>query len=393
VAEILNNKTRVTLASFLAYFVMSGMLAPIGIISGPMAELFDRPITDVTAQFSWLTIGNLVGATAALIIFDYLRVRTLLVVVYSLILVSLVSLNFTTDLTNIGVALAIVGVCSGLGLAAAALTISRTYDADRRASMLVVTDASFSVAGFSCVAIATALVAAGIHWAGTYQFVAFIAAAVILLALLSKFPDALPDDSPATAREPWPLSVWLCVGALFLYTLGQYSMLWWLPNFATTNLGASVDQAGSLVAMFWMGLFVAQIFVAWWVVKIGVTKLVLIAAVTTCLFSIPLWVYGDASVLPVIAFLWGVANFSLLKLVLSYATLMVKLPTPRLVSTLLLGATVGVAVSPWVTSRIVVATDNYFILQFSTLCYAAMTVLLITATLVFRRQLKENYSA
>ena len=287
---------------------MSGMLAPIGIISGPMAELFDRPITDVTAQFSWLTLGNLAGAITALIIFDFFRVRTLLITVYTLILVSLLSLNFTSDLTNIGVALAIVGVCGGLGLAAAALIISRTYDAERRASMLVVTDASFSVAGFSCAAIATALVAAGIHWAGTYQFVALIAAAVILLALLSKFPDALPDDSPATVREPWPMSVWLCVSALFLYTLGQYSMLWWLPNYATTNLGASVDQAGRLVAMFWMGLFVAQIFVAWWVVKIGVTKLVLIAAVTTCLFSIPLWVYGDASVLPMIAFLWGVAN-------------------------------------------------------------------------------------
>jgi TsgA-like MFS transporter len=359
------------------------MLAPIGIISGPMAELFDRPVTDVTAQFSWLTIGNLVGATAALVIFDFLRVRTLLVIVYSLMLASLLSLNFTSDLTNIGIVLAIAGVCSGLGLAAAALTISRTYNAERRASMLVVTDASFSVAGFSCAAIATALVAAGIHWAGTYQFVAFIAAAVILLALFSQFPNARPDDPQANSREPWPLSVWLCVGALFLYTLGQYSMLWWLPNYATINLGATVDQAGRLVAMFWMGLFVAQIFVAWWVVKIGVTKLVLIAAVTTCLFSIPLWVCGDASVLPTIAFLWGVANFSLLKLVLSYATQMVMLPTPRLVSTLLLGATVGVAASPWVTSQIVVATDNHFILQFSTLCYAAMTALLIMATRMF----------
>ena len=101
----MNNKTRITLASFLAYFVMSGMLAPIGIISGPMAELFDRPITDVTAQFSWLTLGNLAGAITALIIFDFFRVRTLLITVYTLILVSLLSLNFTSDLTNIGVAL------------------------------------------------------------------------------------------------------------------------------------------------------------------------------------------------------------------------------------------------------------------------------------------------
>jgi TsgA-like MFS transporter len=354
-----------------------------------MAEMFDRPITDVTAQFSWLTVGNLAGAAAALLIFDFLRVRTVLVIVYTLILASLLSLNFTSDLTKIGIALAIVGVCSGLGLAAAALIISRTYEAERRASMLVVTDASFSVAGFSCAAIATALVAAGIHWAGTYQFVAIVAAAIVLLTLLSRFPDARPDDSPANSREPWPLSVWLCVGALFLYTLGQYSMLWWLPNYTEKNLGATMDQAGRLVTLFWIGLFVAQIFVAWWVVKIGVRKLVLISAVMTCLFSIPLWVYGDFSVLPVFAFLWGLANFSLLKVVLSYATQMVRLPTPRLVSTLLLGATLGVAVSPWVTSRIVVATNNHFILQFSTLCYVTLAILLITAIRMYRPQSKD----
>ena len=65
-AGLIGNQNRITLACFLAYFVMSGMLAPIGIISGPMSELFDRPITDVTAQFSWLTIGNLCGAALAL---------------------------------------------------------------------------------------------------------------------------------------------------------------------------------------------------------------------------------------------------------------------------------------------------------------------------------------
>ncbi len=58
---------------------MSGMLAPIGIISGPMAELFGRPITDVTAQFSWLTIGNLIGAIIALFLFDWIQLKRLLV--------------------------------------------------------------------------------------------------------------------------------------------------------------------------------------------------------------------------------------------------------------------------------------------------------------------------
>jgi predicted MFS family arabinose efflux permease len=379
-ASFLDNKQRITLVSFLAYFVMSGMLAPIGIISVQMAELFDRPITDVTAQFGWLTIGNLIGAVIALIIFDVLKVRTVFLVIYVLIIASILSLNFQDDLMKVGIALGVVGVCCGLGLASAALVISKTYDAERRASMLVITDASFSVAGFCCAALATTLIAAGVHWTGSYQFVAGVAGVILLLTFASKFPDTATDNSVENTGEPWPLSVWLCIGALFLYTLGQFSMLWWLPNYVQEELGASAEQSGFLITLFWLGLFVSQLVVAWWVVKIGVRKLVLIAAILTFLCSILPWTFGNLSILPLLTFIWGVANFSLLKLVLSYGTQMVNVPTPRLVSTLLLGATLGTAVSPWVTSRIVAATDNFFILQFSTLCYAALAILLIVAT-------------
>lgn len=358
---------------------MSGMLAPIGIISGPMAELFGRPITEVTAQFSWLTVGNLCGAAAALVVFDFVRLRTLTISVYVLIVASLLSLNVASELTAIGVALGVVGLCSGLGLAAAALVISRLYDAERRASMLIVTDASFSTAGYTCAALATAPVAAGVGWEGTYQFVALIAALIVVLAVISRFPDVeAPADEP-TDTNAWPPSVWLCVCALFLYTLGQYSMLWWLPNYTETQLGASVEQAGGLVSRFWLGLFIAQLFVAWWVMRIGVRRLVSIAAIATCVCSIPLWTFAGVSTLPAFAFLWGFANLSLLKIVLSFATQLVRIPTPRLVSALLLGATLGTAVSPWVTSRIVEATDNYTILQFSTLCYAMLAALLLIA--------------
>lgn len=350
-----------------------------GIISTPMAAVFETSIEAVTAQFSWLTMGILVGAIAALLVFDFLRVRSVFLLAYSAILLSLLSLMFVNDLAAIGLALGVVGVCCGLGLAAAALVISRIYAADRRASMLVITDASFSVAGFSSAAAATAFVVAGLHWAMSYQLLALVAIAIILLSLFSTFPATTGSATKTGSRQAWPLSYWLCLAALFLYTLGQYSILLWLPNYAQAQLGASPDQAGRLVTLFWTGLFFAQLIVAWWVVRIGVQRLVLLAGASTCLFSVPLWMSGNINMLPVFAFIWGLANFGLLKIVLSFGTQQVAIPTPRLVSTLLLGATLGTAVSPWVTSRIVLATDNFFILQFGSVCYALLTLLLFVA--------------
>lgn len=355
------------------------MLAPIGIISAPMSEYFNLPITELTANFSWLTVGILIGSVISLLVFDWIPLKRLMIGLYSLLAACLLSFSLHDNINLVWPALGLIGVCCGIGLAGAAVTISRTYELDRRASMLVITDGSFSAAGIVCSWVAVLLVARGFHWSGTYQFVALVATTIVLLTVFSTFPATVVDTRAKRSREPWPMPVWLCVAALFLYTLGQSSMLWWLPNYAETQLGAPRDQAGQLVSQFWTGMFLSQIFVAWWVLKVGVRRLVLIAGIGASVSSIPLWLYGDINGLIILATVWGFANMGLLKIVLSFATQMIQVPTARLISTLLLGGSIGTAVSPWVTSQIVAATNNHFILQFSTACYVLLTILLVTA--------------
>jgi TsgA-like MFS transporter len=160
--------------------------------------------------------------------------------------------------------------------------------------------------------------------------------------------------------------------------------LLWLPTYAETELGATRELAGLLASQFWTGMFAAQIFVAWWVLKVGVRRLVLIVGVTTSLFSIPLWANDNIENLFYLAALWGFANLSLLKIVLSFATQILRQPTARLVSSLLLGATIGTAISPWITSKIVTATSTHFVLQFGTACYVALAVLLLIASRMYQ---------
>lgn len=375
----MTNLSRITTVSFLTYFILSAMLAPIGIISGPMAEHFGQTVTDVTRQFGWLTGGNLIGAVIALVIFDYLGLKKLFVVIYGLIAAALFTLRAVDDLDTARYLLGLVGLGSGIGLAGAAITISRSYTEARRASMLVITDGCFSVAGFLISWVAAFLVTRSLGWSLTYQLLGLFAVATFLLALFSSFPAVEQDQVLKDEGGAWPLPVWLCVISLFLYTLGQYSMLFWLPNYAITQLGAPEVQAGGLVGQFWLGMFLAQVFVAWWVMQVGVRRLVKIATVTTWLFSIPLWLYSSIDGLLVLALLWGFANLSLLKATLSLATEMVTVPTARLVSLLLLGATIGTAVSPLVTSQIVDWTSNHTILIFGSACYGVLMLLLFAA--------------
>ena len=82
-------------------------------------------------------------------------------VVYGVIAVGLITLYFQGGSWVLRLALGAVGVSCGIGLAAAASTITQLFDEERRASMLVITDGSFSAAGIIISSLAVALVSAG----------------------------------------------------------------------------------------------------------------------------------------------------------------------------------------------------------------------------------------
>ena len=381
----MNNRQRITLIAFLAYFVLSGMLAPIGIVSRPMAEFYGRPVAEITSQFSWLTGGNFIGAVLALFVFDWVDLRRMLVAIYGVFAVGLLSLAHFDSLAYGRVVLGVAGLCGGIGLAGAALTIARTYEAERRASLLVITDGCFSVAGFACGSLASYFVARKLGWTSTYQCIGVLAAVIVALSLASDLPATKHKGAIRRRAVSWSMPVWLCVSALFLYSLGQYSMVFWLPNYASLQLGASADVAGSIIGKFWLGMFLGQVFVAWWVLRIGLRRLVAVAAVTTALGSIPLWGILDPTLLPTLALLWGIGNLSMLKSLLSFATTMVPVPDARLVSGLLLGATLGTAISPAVSSLIAERTQIRVVLICSTACHVAMLLLVL-----FSRRLQQR---
>ena len=373
------NRVRLIASCFLAYFIMSGMLAPIGVLSGSMAEVFGLPVTAVTSHFGWLTMGIFVGAVAALFVFEWLAIKTVMVGVYGGIVLALVGLSVAPDLRWVGICLGWVGFGCGMGLPAAALTISRTYAEARRASMLVATDACFSVAGTLMAAMAVGFVARQAQWFSTYLVVAAVALMVVGLALTAQYPEQRATDSADPAPRDWPVSAWLCIGVLATYTLAQNTILWWLPQHAVGALQASVGAGGSLVGQFWSGMLAAQLFVAWWVMRIGVSRLLWIASLATVLMSLPLWWVRDIDSLGWLVMGFGFANLGLLKVVLSYASQFTPIASPRLVSALLLGATAGTAISPWVSSQIVIFGEPRAALMFGSALYLMMLLLLFIA--------------
>ena len=77
------NRIKIVLICVFASFVISGFLNPIGLISGPVAAAYGMSVTDAVARFGYFTIGVFVGYILSFYVFDYLKLKTVVVFGYA----------------------------------------------------------------------------------------------------------------------------------------------------------------------------------------------------------------------------------------------------------------------------------------------------------------------
>ncbi len=371
-ANLASNTQRITLVSFLSYFVMSGILSQMGIIAAPMAAHYDVELTTITATFSYLTVAIGAGVFIGLFVFDYLKIKWVFLLVYPTIIAAVATLYLERSIAVLPSCLAAIGASCGLGLTAGAVVITLTYSAERRASMLIVTDLSYSIAGFVISFLVVRLLAHQLHWTSGYVSVAAVAALIIAIAAVSSFPHATRREHREDGLQPdetWPPSVFLCCVALLFYLLGQNTLMIWLPNYMQAALDLPKAEAGEVVSSYWLGMAAGQIATAWLVLRTRVHRLVILAATVSGVAALPFSFLQSPTAMFFCAFALGASNGGILKLMIAFGSQFFRFPTPRLICFLLFSTTLGTSASPTVSTWIVDMAGMRVALQFAALAY------------------------
>ena len=385
------NRVALTLASFLAYFALSGMLAPIGILVQPSAAALGVSAGEMVRTLGFFSTGTLAGSLAAVVLLPSVKLRTLTLSVYGVACcVLLCLLLMPTDLRAIAAMLCVLGACLGIGLAQAALVISRIYSETYRPSMLVATDGSFSLAGFVTASATVFLLTQGAPWASIYGLILAVVLSIFVAAFWLEFPENVRSEDPEDAGlsvRAWPRTIWFLAAALFCYTFGQSSFLIWLPSFAQTSIGLSAAESGHLVGQYWLGMFIGQILTVVIVVRLGAVKMSFIGALGCFMASALLFTYPLSLDSPsMLALIWGVCNFGLLKCLISQATLAFNETPAGLIPSLLLAASLGTACSPLASSWMVEALGVAAGMMTGLVSLAAV-LLLVVAAIAWRRDM------
>jgi fucose permease len=369
---------RITLGGFLAYFVMSAIISPLGVISAPIATYYDISTATATATFTYLTTGILIGTLVAIFIFDFVRLKQVVIGGVILIVACIYAIYAIRIFSVFAVSLGLIGIGCGIELSAAAVVISKSYAEKMRASMLLLTDSFYSIAGVLSTVLAGWFVAREYHWSSAYLLATLASVVIVGLALSSKYPDTKVDAEKSTlATENWPISVHLVGVAMLVYLIGFVSIYSWVPNYVQEAFGASVESSGIVVSRFFLGMIIGQLVMFFLVLKFPLRNLIIIYAILATLITTSLWLVGTADHLQLAMLTLGLATGGLFKTVLTFGTTIVNDPSPKMVSYLIFHAGLGTAVAPFISSLIVESWDMSAALQLVSVCYGLMVVLLL----------------
>ena len=358
----LQQRDRLLLATIglLSYFALSGMLAPMGLLIDPIAVQLDLSDVEAARLLSGFSSGNLVGAVLALFILNWFSYKRIVMTIYTSAAGALLALGIVNGPTLIWFLLAGLGLMLGIGLAVAAQLISVIYKADHRAALLVATDSSFSLAGTVMAGLTMVLLATPIlgiqTWAGAYLPILIVVLLILGIASFTRYP------APEVATQSWhwlrllPWPVWSIGAALFAYTLGQTTVLLWLPS-ALVSEEPALSLGGEAVGRYWMGMFVGQLTAVVLVIWIGRRKVLWLGAFGAAAgASALLMALDQPDVLSLVSLVWGILNFGALKMLIALATDAVKRLPDAMIPGLLLLATAGTATSPLLSSWVVEIT-------------------------------------
>jgi MFS transporter, TsgA protein len=313
---------------------------------------------------------------------------------YSTVFVGVAAFATTHTFAVACAAIGVIGFGGAIGLSAGAVTISKLYAENRRAVAFLCTDCAFSVAGFIFPALASGMIARGLHWQTGYVLVAGVAALVLVATFWIRFPQT--GRAPALARERTPrpdaatiVRVLLFGAALCVYLCGQSAFLLWAPHYLQTVLALPAAQADGIVGSFWGPSIFGLITAAFVVSRIPPRLVLLVAASAAVVCTLLLASTASAAIFFEATLAFGFCSTCLYKLMISLGTEQVAAAPPQLVTFLLFSGALGGTIGPALSGRVVHAFGLHAGPAMAFVCYAA-TLALIVFALVLERTVQRD---
>ena len=347
------NRVKTIFICIIASFVMSGFLNPIGLISEPMSRALAIPLTEAVARFGYFTVGVFIGYLISYFIFDFIRLRTSVILGYGLQMLAVAGLFLSENDAAMKLFLFVIGILASIQVCGASTLVSLLWQGKPRQTMLIGQDAAFNGGGIFFTSLTTWFIASGFHWGATYALVAIVTLIIALVASVTDLEGASRDHNELKGPTEWNPRILAVGGSVAFFMLSKISIFIWAPLYVEQALDVGIVQAGSILTNIFVGAFFGSLLGTYIVSRIRVeyfliTMLIVGAASLGSILSL-----ADFQLVLIIGYFLGASIGATFNAYTSFGLSFVLNPTHKNVAYLLIAGGIGSAFAPWSSSQVV----------------------------------------
>ncbi len=351
------NLTKLTILAFsLTCITGVAVILPF-LLKESAAKYFNTDLGTVGSVFSCFMFGMLINELLNGYLVKYIKPKAEIFLAGIIFALCVVSMFITKNIYFFGFELFITGLCFGVIVHIPNTLIMHAFDKEKRSTRLNLLDFFFSLGSFVYPYIAGAMLLAMCSFQQVYLTVLLIVAFIFIMASMTK----LPDLDSATDHEgnvvdhkfsKWNINVYLVFFVLIFYFLSYISFTYWVVDYLTKILHISDMYANQGLSLFWIfygiGCFISSIAVKY--IKVG--KYILYSIIVAFLAYIAVYFSANVTMMYISISILGLGCATVYSSSLSFGTLQVKHPSPRLMSLYIFGTGMATWLAELVSSWI-----------------------------------------
>ena len=347
------NRVKTIFICIIASFVMSGFLNPIGLISEPMSRALAIPLTEAVARFGYFTVGVFIGYLISYFIFDFIRLRTMVIVGYGFLMLAVAGLLLSENDAAMKLFLFGIGMLASIQVCGASTLVSLLWQGKPRQTMLIGQDAAFNGGGIFFTLLTTWFLASGFHWGATYALVAIVTLIIALVASVSDLESARGDPNELIGPTEWNPRILAVGGSVAFFMLSKISIFIWAPLYVEQALDVGIVQAGRILANIFVGAFFGSLLGTYIVSRIRVEYFLIAMLIVGATSLGSILSLAEFQLVLILGYFLGASIGATFNAYTSFGLSFVLNPTHKNVAYLLIAGGIGSALAPWFSSQVV----------------------------------------
>ena len=347
------NRVKTIFICIIASFVMSGFLNPIGLISEPMSKALAITLTEAVARFGYFTVGVFIGYLISYFIFDFIRLRTSVILGYGLQMLAVAGLLLTENDAAMKLFLFVIGILASIQVCGASTLVSLLWQGKPRQTMLIGQDAAFNGGGIFFTSLTTWFIASGFHWGATYALVAIVTLIIALVASVTDLEGASRDHNELKGPTEWNPRILAVGGSVAFFMLSKISIFIWAPLYVEQALDVGIVQAGSILTNIFVGAFFGSLLGTYIVSRIRVEYFLITMLIVGATSLGSILSLADFQLVLILGYFLGASIGATFNGYTSFGLSFVLNPTHKNVAYLLIAGGIGSALAPWFSSQVV----------------------------------------